>query len=212
MTQDTSSSLLGDVSSYYGQKLKEHGDTPSGVDWNSKSGQVLRFQQLEKIISHRQKRFSLSDIGCGYGALHEYLARHHEFSYLGVDISPSMIQVAENRHRGKPEARFIIGPEPDVECDYCVASGIFNIRLDHSDRDWSDYLYYTLGVMNKFTKTGFAFNCLSKYSDEDKRRNDLFYADPCDLFDHCKNSYSQNVTLLHDYGLYEFTILVRKQL
>ena len=99
------------------------------------------------------------------------------------------------------------GHEPDVESEYCVASGIFNVRLDHSDRNWSDYLYHMLEVMNKFTKTGFAFNCLSNYSDENKRRNDLFYADPCELFDHCKNSYSQNVTLLHDYGLYEFTIL-----
>ena len=71
-------------------------------------------------------------------------------------------------------------------------------------QDWMD----SLNAIRK--KTGFAFNCLSNYSDEDKRRNDLFYADPCELFDHCKNSYSQNVTLLHDYGLYEFTILVRK--
>ena len=210
MTQLTSSSFFSDISSYYGRKLQEHGDTPSGVDWNSKSGQVLRFQQLEKIIAHHHKRFSLSDIGCGYGAFLEFLAQNHEFSYLGVDISPNMIRVAEKRHQGKSEARFLSGHEPDVESEYCVASGIFNVRLDHSDRNWSDYLYHMLEVMNKFTKTGFAFNCLSNYSDENKRRNDLFYADPCELFDHCKNSYSQNVTLLHDYGLYEFTILVRK--
>jgi hypothetical protein len=38
----------------------------------------------------------------------------------------------------------------------------------------------------------------------------LYYADPRVLFDHCKTRYSKNVALLHDYGLYEFTILVRK--
>lgn len=39
----------------------------------------------------------------------------------------------------------------------------------------------------------------------------LYYADPCFLFDHCKRNYSDRVALLHDYGLYEFTMLVTKQ-
>jgi hypothetical protein len=41
-------------------------------------------------------------------------------------------------------------------------------------------------------------------------RDDLYYADPCELFDHCKRQHSRNVALLHDYTLYEFTILVRR--
>ncbi|REM56201.1 class I SAM-dependent methyltransferase, partial [Mycobacterium tuberculosis] len=48
------------------------------------------------------------------------------------------------------------------------------------------------------------------YSDASKMRDDLYYADPCALFDLCKRRYSKSVALLHDYGLYEFTILVRK--
>ncbi|MBT3636931.1 MAG: class I SAM-dependent methyltransferase [Opitutae bacterium] len=204
--------MLGDVAAYYSAKLKMHGDTPSGVDWNSKESQVLRFQQLGKIISPQKKRFSLADLGCGYGALYEYLVQTYNFSYLGVDICKSMIQVAENRHQGKFGVRFVFAPEPDMQCDYCVASGIFNVRLDNSDDDWFDYLSDTLRALDKFSLKGFAFNCLSSYSDEDKRRDDLYYADPRDLFDHCKRRFSRNVTLLHDYGLYEFTILVRKQL
>ena len=43
----------------------------------------------------------------------------------------------------------------------------------------------------------------------ERMRPDLYYADPCRLFDHCKRRYSRHVALLHDYGLYEFTILVR---
>ncbi|MFX7953370.1 class I SAM-dependent methyltransferase, partial [Acinetobacter baumannii] len=57
---------------------------------------------------------------------------------------------------------------------------------------------------------GFSFNCLTSYSDEDRKRDYLYYADPCQLFDLCKRRYSRQVALLHDYGLYEFTILVRK--
>jgi hypothetical protein len=42
-------------------------------------------------------------------------------------------------------------------------------------------------------------------------RPDLYYADPRAIFDHCKRTFSRWVALLHDYGLYEFTILVRKE-
>ena len=41
-------------------------------------------------------------------------------------------------------------------------------------------------------------------------RLDLYYADPCALFDYCKRSFSRNVALLHDYEIYDFTLLVRK--
>ena len=57
---------------------------------------------------------------------------------------------------------------------------------------------------------GFAFNCLSSYSDLDKQSTKLFYANPLELFDVCKKKYSDNVSLIHNYGLYEFTILVNK--
>ena len=51
---------------------------------------------------------------------------------------------------------------------------------------------------------------LSTYSDVERRRADLYYADPHMVFDYCKRTFSPAVALLHDYPLYEFTILVRK--
>ncbi len=55
-----------------------------------------------------------------------------------------------------------------------------------------------------------AFNLLTSYSDKDMMRPDLYYGDPLFYFDYCKRNFSQNVALLHDYGLFEFTILVKK--
>ncbi|RYZ15439.1 MAG: hypothetical protein EOO70_06815 [Myxococcaceae bacterium] len=60
------------------------------------------------------------------------------------------------------------------------------------------------------SRKGFAFNCLTSYSDPPFMRDYLHYADPCFYFDLCKRTYSRQVSLLHDYGLYEFTLLVRK--
>lgn len=203
--------LLIEVAKYYSEKLAEHGETPRGVDWNGEESQTLRFEQLCKIIGPETASFSLNDLGCGYGALFEFLLKSHSmFSYLGVDVSEEMIQAAESRNKTYPNAQFITASEPDAIRDYGVASGIFNVRLGRTDAEWYDYLQATLDVLDRTSRLGFSFNCLTSYSDEDKKRDYLYYPDPCRLFDLCKRRYSRQVALLHDYGLYEFTILVRK--
>ena len=67
-----------------------------------------------------------------------------------------------------------------------------------------------LHKMNDISRRGFSFNMLTKYSDPEYMRQHLYYADPCYLFDYCKMHFSRNVALLHDYEVYDFTILVRK--
>ncbi len=101
-------------------------------------------------------------------------------------------------------------PTPAEIADYGIASGIFNVRLGHSDSEWQNYLERTLDVLDRTSRRGFGFNCLTSYSDRERMRDYLYYANPGALFDLCKRRYSRNVALLHDYGLYEFTILVRK--
>ncbi len=202
--------ILTEVAEYYTTKLAEHGETPRGVDWNSGDGQTLRFEQLYKIVG-AANHFSINDLGCGYGALYDFLlSKNVEFSYSGIDISDGMIRACEQRFKDQPQARFILSGEPNQIADFGVASGIFNVRMGGSDDKWRSYLESTLDVLDRTSRLGFAFNCLTSYSDEDKMREYLYYADPCVLFDLCKRRYSRNVALLHDYGLYEFTILVRK--
>lgn len=202
--------LLKEVATYYSDKLAEHGVTPRGVDWNGEESQFLRFEQLCKIIDPTLSTFSLTDLGCGYGALYDFLvAKYPTASYLGVDVSAEMTAAAESRIQSAT-ARLLIASKPDVVNDYSVASGIFSVRQQRSDAEWFDYLQATLDTLDQSSRRGFSFNCLTSYSDEEKKRDYLYYADPSRLFDLCKRRYSRQVALLHDYGLYEFTILVRK--
>lgn len=199
-----------EVADYYTAKLTKFGPNPRGVDWNGEEGQFLRFKQLAKVI-REPSGFSLNDLGCGYGALLDFLASEYQkFFYHGIDISSKMVASARLRYAGWPDARFTTAALPPSQADYGVASGIFNVRLGWDDDEWRDYLRSTLDTLDQTSLKGFAFNCLTSYSDEDKMRNDLYYADPGNLFDLCKKHYSKNVALLHDYGLYEFTIIVRK--
>ena len=210
--ENKATDILADVADYYSAKLAEHGETPRGVDWNGEEGQVLRFEQLSKVISPTTA-FSLNDLGCGYGSLFDYLKLHYQdFAYHGCDVSEDMIRAARGRHVNDSNADFATASEPPEIADYGIASGIFNVRLGRSDIEWREYLETTLDVLDRTSQRGFAFNCLTSYSDKDKMRDYLYYADPCVLFDLCKRRYSRHVALLHDYGLYEFTILVRKPL
>jgi SAM-dependent methyltransferase len=202
--------ILAEVANYYSSKLAEHGETPRGVDWNGEESQILRFAQLNKVIC-MPSGFSLIDLGCGYGALFDYLnACYQDFFYLGYDVSPGMIQSAQKRFSKQTNVRFEIGDNPSEIADYSVASGIFNVKLDRSDVEWREHLEDTLDILDQTSRKGFSFNCLTSYSETEKMRDYLYYANPCEMFDLCKRRYSKNVALVHDYGLYEFTIHVRK--
>ena len=85
-----------------------------------------------------------------------------------------------------------------------------NMKLDADHEAWTKIVIECLHQMNDHAAKGIAFNMLTKYSDADKMREDLYYADPCFFFDYCKRNFSLNVALLHDYHLYDFTIIVRK--
>ncbi|MEE1950839.1 class I SAM-dependent methyltransferase [Pseudomonas alcaligenes] len=199
-----------EVAGYYSRKLAEHGETPQGVDWNGEAGQILRFQQLCRVVDV-QSDFSLNDLGCGYGALYEFLSEQYQsFSYHGVDVSADMIAAAKARYHDAGTVDFLCASEPGGVADYCVASGIFNVRLGRTEQEWLDYIESTLCVLDGFARKGFAFNCLTSYSDADRMREDLYYANPGYLFDLCKRRFSRHVALLHDYGMYEFTMVVRK--
>jgi SAM-dependent methyltransferase len=196
------------VADYYTARVREHGETARGVDWSSESSQVLRFEKLLEL-ARGEEDFSLLDWGCGYGALLDHLrGRGLRCRYTGFDLSSEMVERARARH---PAATFTAAEDELTPHDFVVASGIFNVKLDVEDSDWRTYALRVLEAMDGKAKRGFAFNMLTLYSDPEKRKGTLHYTDPREIFDLCKRRFSPRVALLHDYPLYEFTVLVRKE-
>jgi SAM-dependent methyltransferase len=204
----TTANPLSAVRDYYTRRLAEHGPTPRGVDWNGAESQQTRFRQLMKLCD-APGRLTLGDYGCGYGALLAF-ARAGGFAgeYRGYDIAPAMLDAARARS-ADPAARFASDESVLDGCDVVLASGVVNVKLDTPLPEWEAYVLRTIDRLAALARRGFGFNALTSYSDPDRMRPDLYYPDPCRLFDHCKRRYSRHVALLHDYGLYEFTILVR---
>lgn len=206
----TKSNLLLEISNYYSEKISQFGCTPNGVDWNGKESQFTRFNQLLKICE-QDDLFSLGDFGCGYGALLEYLSIKSKVTkYFGYDLSELMIENALKIKVPEISATFSTNKAGLKGLDYVVASGIFNVRLKAKEKDWIEYIKETLFLINESASKGFSFNALTSYSDKEKMKDYLYYSDPVFWFDYCKRNFSKQVALLHDYGLYEFTILVRK--
>lgn len=202
--------IINNVKIYYNNKIDKYGPNYRGVDWNSKESQELRFKQLLKVCN-RDKKFTINDFGCGYGYLAYFMLKEgYNFEYLGIDISDKMIIKAKELYGKYENINFIKDCDISKIADYTVASGIFNVKLKQKDSEWLDYILKILHKMSDKSKCGFSFNCLTIYSETEFLKDYLYYADPCFLFDYCKKNFSKNVALLHDYFLYEFTIIVRK--
>lgn len=204
------SQLVSKVGSYYGEKIREFGASAKGVDWKDESSQKLRFKHLLKIVDD-DKHITINDLGCGYGALYLYICQETTFEvsqYHGYDISDDMLASARNLISDK-NVSFAKSDKILIDADYSLASGIFNVRLDTDRKVWEEFILDTLFNINERSLKGFAFNCLTSYVDYEVDR--LYYGNPLFFFDFCKRNFSKNVALLHDYGLYEWTILVRKE-
>lgn len=199
---------------YFNDKIEKHGATPKGVDYNGPEAQETRFEQLVKVIDP-SRPFKVIDYGCGYGALFEFLqAKGWEFEYYGFDMLEKMILAGTEAHKGIANAHFMYQTSELPVADYLLAGSIFNNKFDAVHEEWQAMVLDTLRNMNSFCNRGFSFNILTRYSDADRmaQRPDLYFADPLVLFDFCKRNFSRNIALLHDYGLYDFTILVRKDI
>jgi SAM-dependent methyltransferase len=199
---------------FYQQRLKENGPGSKGVGWKDDFAQKIRFEQLIKVIQ-KNTAFTINDLGCGVGDLVFFLNEKegYDFKYFGYDVLEEMITNAKKIQANTSYTSFFqISQLNDLQiADYTVASGIFNARHGISDEHWKSHILETIKFMNLKSKKGFAFNALTSYSDKHLMVDELFYADPLWLFDYCKRNFSRHVALLHDYGIYDFTILVRKE-
>jgi cyclopropane fatty-acyl-phospholipid synthase-like methyltransferase len=175
---------LTQVKDYFQQRIDEHGASPRGSDWNSEASQQVRFDQLLKVIEG-DGAFSLLDYGWGWGALVDSLVQiGFNFRYTGYDILEHAIAQARKVHAGKDHL-FTSDEKQLSTCDYVVESGIFNYRGDQSSDAWIEYVLQVLNLLDKLSRKGFSCNFLTKYSDSDHMRPDLYYDDPGYLFDHC---------------------------
>jgi hypothetical protein len=203
--------LRARVRAYYSGTIERHGPTPLGVDWPNAASQYLRFVQLLKLCDF-SKPFSLTDFGCGYGALLEFLELRHAgaaVTYRGVDFSPPMVDAARKRWKKTTHATFAVGSRCARVADYALASGIFNVRLGHPVEDWESYVQSILTDMLSKSRIGVSVNFMLPHEARPTEQG-LYRCEPQRWIGYCRGSLGCDVECLTGYGLREFTLLLHR--
>jgi SAM-dependent methyltransferase len=205
----SSDRILAAVRAYFETTLAAHGATAKGVDWNDESGQRLRHHQFLRLLA-ADPDASVLDFGCGYGDFLPFLRAHgHRGRYIGLDIVPAMVRAARDLHGEGPDRVFHLAAVPPEPADYAIASGTFNLIRGADPAGWACYVEASIATMAQNARRGFGFNLLSLNSDPERRRADLHYADPPATLAAMIARHGRHVALLQDYGLWEFTLLMR---
>jgi SAM-dependent methyltransferase len=195
------------LSKIYEDGYREFGYDERALRW-SKVKQWARFDILTSHFDCRGK--AILDIGCGFGdlilTLNEKAAG--EYEYLGIDLSPSLVNRARIEYGGSPEIRFECGDflAADIpEADFAIASGIFNIKLAEGDNDF--FIFQTMTKAFDLCREGIAFDFLSDRVDY--RLPESFHASPERILS-LAHGLSRRVILRSDYMPFEFAIIVFK--
>jgi SAM-dependent methyltransferase len=212
--RETLSDVYANVEAYYSARVAKYGATPLGVDWSCQATQSLRFVQLLKICDFSAP-FSLNDIGCGYGALATFLAMRYPEStidYLGLDLSRTMIRRARRRFSSTAR-RFVVGAASPRIADYSVASGIMNVNCGFPRSIWEGFVATTLSEMRRTSRRGFSVNFVTDATQGNmsagSTADGLYRTSPQPWIRYCEGELGCSVETLDDYGMKEFTLLVR---
>ncbi|MCR5884698.1 class I SAM-dependent methyltransferase [Rhizobacter sp. J219] len=198
------------IDAYYSAKVAEFGVTPRGVDWTCAATQNLRFIQLLRICDVASG-VSLNDLGCGYGALLAFSRERHPgaaLDYLGVDLSPAMVQAARSQWLDDPAVQFFVGATCPRVADVSIASGLFNVCLSVERHVWEDFIRATLRELRRASAKGFGVNFMAPLPEGAPAAEQLYRTAPGPWIDFCTTELGGRVQLVERYGLREFTLLV----
>lgn len=197
---------------YFKSTFDKYGDSPKGVDWNGKESQDLRFKIILDEIS-TDTSFSILDVGCGTGALLNYLIekRCMNFKYTGIDFVKEMILAAQEKYKDRKNIKFANQGIDSMQggFDYVVSSGIFNAKLSTDENTWNAYMLEVINKMFASCNKAVIFNVLTSYVDFKVEK--LHYSDPKYIFDYCKCNLSKFVKINHSYPLFEYTMTIFKE-
>ncbi|SDH08849.1 class I SAM-dependent methyltransferase [Roseospirillum parvum] len=202
---------LGPVARIFDNGARMKGARPEGCGWTSTEAVHTRFEQLARLFeaAPQGRAITVNDLGCGYGALFNWLERRLDpplAGYRGYDISDGMIALARQSIHD-PRATFVQADRPDRPADFGLVSGTFNLMGDTPRGEWEAMIRHSLTQLAQSSRYGIAFNLLR--ADGPKLTGRLYTADPADWV-RFATRLGRKVHLLTDYLPEDFTVLVRR--
>ena len=128
-----------------------------------------------------------------------------------TELVSHMIELARSLWQDDLSSQFVLSASLPRLADYSVASGVFNVQLGFSEMLWKRFVSDTLDELHRASTIGFAVNFVSPpRPDITEPLQGLYRTRPEPWIAHCRHQFDADVTLIENYGLREFTLLVRK--
>lgn len=201
---------------HYEKCLANHGPGAKGMDWPNQEDLDKRFKVLSDIIEYNHNvsnKIDILDLGCGVGLYIDYLANQNKIehiNYIGIDISNIMVETAYKLHPDyKFEVKDILLDGLEENCtDYIIMNGLFTEKRELGHDEMFDFFSKMIDKVYKACRKGISFNVMSSHVDW--KRDDLFHLELDKLVAFINKNYTRNIVIRMDYGLYEYTVYVKK--
>ena len=143
-----------DSEKFYQSAIEMHGTSAKGVNWASKKNQIVRFENILKLLPKDIHQYSLVDAGCGFGDFYGYLSKYKSLpkEYLGIDSLIDMYSIASENTGCEILIANICTDEIPVK-DYYICSGALNVLTKFETHQFIANCY-------KSSKKAFIFNAL----------------------------------------------------
>ena len=201
-----------ELKAHYKKLFEEHGDDSAAVQYADQASHEKRFEVLSGVAENME---SVLDVGCGLAHLYKYLrGQGFEGRYCGIDFVPEMLAHCRETYADGERIKFV---ECDISkddfpagYDYVILSGVFNNKI----ADNKSFMETVLRKMWAVAEKGIAFNAITTYVDF--QVDELYYADPLEVFHFCKTELGRKIILRNDYLVkansipFEYTVYVYK--
>ena len=208
-------SISQNLKDHYRKTFLKHGASSEGVDWGPDPSKALirnsKMLEVLRPVGQKEKRPSLLDVGCGYGALAELIKlRNTNVDYYGIEIVPEMVKFAENKH---PDAQFFQGDFLEFSSrkfDYVVCNGVLTQKLLASNTEMKRYSRSIIKRMFDICNEAIVFNMMSTHVNY--QSENLYYQNPAEMLTWCISELSPRVKLDCNYELwFEYSLFVYKE-
>ena len=110
----------------------------------------------------------------------------------------------------RPNIAFAHGHYIPRQADYALASGIFNVQIDQPLPLWERFVATALDQLHCSSSRGFAVNFMKAPSDGKPARKGIYATPPDRWARYCVERFGAATEVLDDYGLREYTLIVRR--
>ncbi len=205
-------SIDSKIAEIYNQRFLKLGPSPEASMWFSKKRQFARFDIILneiKLLNNNKKR-SIIDIGCGYGAFYEFLSERGAddiWSYYGYDVSNEVIKFCKEKY--SQGAAFYTGSIPTLTAEFIIMSGTYNFFPTQDYNSWRLYFFRSLKALWSKTTCAMIFNLQT--SDKEKITDGgIVYTSRNETENFCKSSFGNVKAVINSAIPKDVTFVIKK--